>query len=525
MPRTTRNPLLLALVVSVAHVCTARELIVYSRIPGRAPSDHYRCRISFEGDVETSEAFVLQTKAPVSNRVNGYFQNTRNWTASFINVEFSGAPLVVEISRVTGEPITKAKVRPEGANQSVVVRDGKVFLTIREPMHISVDVDGQMEDRYTGMGYDGPPVHSMLVFANPVIHDRPVLGEPGVLAAKPGAMPPKDGSWKTLCFMPGVHDVGLAFPIGSRQSVYIPGDAVVHGTFRVVEDGGKARNARLFGYGVISGERIAYIGRMGMSKEERAKGRPLDGAAADSRFEGVTFIDPSYHTVHIWGAIAEAPNTFANLKILGWRANGDGINAFAFSTIKNCFVRTSDDSFYLGRNVHISDTVIWNDSNGASIRLCGAPNQGGERSSFTNINVIYHRARWHYWSGGRVISFRGAGPGATIRNVLVDNVVVEDPRPAFPPFYFTMEQEAPVETRQVMENIVIQNVVQHHPGVTAGLDENRGRPRNTMLGLNEDNTFSNITFRNCRYRGKVIRSFSDGDFKTNEFVHDIRFGD
>ncbi len=46
-----------------------------------------------------------------------------------------------------------------------------------------------------------------------------------------------------------------------------------------------------------------------------------------------------------------------------------------------------------------------------------------------------------------------------------------------------------------------------------------------MMGLNKDNPFSNITFKNCRYMGKVIKSFSDGNFKTNEFVRNIKFED
>ncbi|MHC5055301.1 MAG: glycoside hydrolase family protein [Planctomycetota bacterium] len=503
----------------------AETLIVYSRIPGRAPSDHYHCRVSLEGHGEFQEAFVLQTRSGPSDRKNGYFPNTSNWTASFVNVEFSGAPLLVEISRVSGEPVAKAKVRPEGKTTPAVVRGGKVYVTIDKPMNISVDIDGQMEDHYTGMGYKGGPVHNMLVFANPVMEDRPRLGAPGVHAVRPGSEAPRDGDWRTLYFLPGVHDIGQVFPVRAGQTIYIPGDAVVHGTIHTKSDRGKTRDIRICGYGALSGEKLPYTGRMDLPKHERAKGRPLNGSAAGSRFEGITFVDPSYHTFHVGGQDPEAPNVIDNIKILAWRANGDGINAFSHTRIRNCFIRTSDDSFYLGRDVHISDTVIWNDSNGASIRLSGAANQGDETSSFTNINVIYHRAYWHYWAGGRAISFRHAGPGATIRNVLVKNVVVEDPLPAFPPFYFTMDGKSTTKRRQVMENIIIQDVVQHHPAVEGHHDKKRGKPRNTMMGLNEDNPFSNITFRNCRYMGKVIRSFIDGDFKTNEFVRNIRFED
>ncbi len=88
-----------------------------------------------------------------------------------------------------------------------------------------------------------------------------------------------------------------------------------------------------------------------------------------------------------------------------------------------------------------------------------------------------------------------------------------------------MDKKSTARNKQVMENIVIQNVVQRHPAVKGRHDERRGKPQNTMMGLDEDNPFSNITFRNCRYMGKVIRSFSDGNFKTNEFVRNIKFED
>jgi hypothetical protein len=502
-----------------------KQLVVYSKIPGRPASEHYLCRVSLNGDTKTREAFVLQTKSLPSTGKNGYFANTNNWTASFINVEFAGAPLLVEISRISGKPITKAKVRPQGKTKPAMIKDGKVYVTIDKPMHLSVDIDGQMEDHYTGMGYKGGPVHSMLIFANPVIENRPDPNAADVHLVKPGAKAPTDGKWETLYFLPGVHEIGTKFLITGGQTIYIPGDAVVHGTIHVARGQRNNRDMRICGYGVLSGERLPYTGNQGKSSAQRAGGRALNGSASNSRFEGITFIDPSYHTIHLGGQDAKAPNIYEHLKILGWRANGDGINAFGFSKIKNCFIRTSDDSFYLGREVHISDTVIWNDSNGSAIRISGAANRGNETSSFTNINVIYHRAYWHYWDGGRVISFREAGPGAKLRNVLVKNVIVEDPRPAFPPFYFTMAKTSSSKNKQIMENIVIQNVTQLHPGQTSGGDKRRGKPQNTMLGHNKDNPFSNITFKNCRYLGKVIKSFADGDFKTNEFVKNIRFED
>ena len=57
--------------------------------------------------------------------------------------------------------------------------------------------------------------------------------------------------------MPGVHDVGLDFMIHANKSYYIPGDALVHGTFTgdVAEHGD---NIHIYGHGTLSSDKIPH---------------------------------------------------------------------------------------------------------------------------------------------------------------------------------------------------------------------------------------------------------------------------
>ena len=76
----------------------------------------------------------------------------------------------------------------------------------------------------------------------------------------PGEEAPTDGNWKTLLFLPGVHNIGLNFRLHSNRfffhlyvlrkggtrckeffdrSYYIPGDAIVYGT---MNNGGKSEH-------------------------------------------------------------------------------------------------------------------------------------------------------------------------------------------------------------------------------------------------------------------------------------------
>ncbi|TNF46938.1 MAG: T9SS type A sorting domain-containing protein, partial [Bacteroidetes bacterium] len=475
---------------------------------------------------EWKDAFVLQTisKPEVKDangaNLTGYKNNLLNWTASWIAFEFSGTAVEVEISKVGGSAIKKAMVRPVGHASAAKIENGKAYITFDKPANVNVDIDGQMEDRYTGMGYSGPPVHTISLFANPVFKE-PKLTNPKVYALNPGETIPADrSSWDTIYFKPGVHHIGTPFQISSGKVLYIPGNAVVHGTIHPPDTWGASAsyNWSVYGSGALSGEEVA-----------RAPGekwnKPFTYQANRVRLEGFVVVDPAHHTFNM-NNNDENPakvNVYKNLKILGWRINGDGLNAFRNSEITDCFFRCQDDHFYYGGdNVKISNCVCWSDYNGAVVYVTkGAKNM--ESSYFKDIRVIYHRAGWHYWEGGRVISFRDRKPGNTIKNVQIKNVLVEDPFPAFPPFYFKMSNPDNSSASIDYDNIIIENVVQEHPGVSGSGDNTYGKPGNTMLGLDEARKFKNITFKNCSYNNKWLGSFEDGNFLVNKYVENITF--
>ena len=96
--------------------------------------------------------------------------------------------------------------------------------------------------------YNGPPIHTVTIFANPFLDNKPSLDDGGVLYVSPGEMPPEEGTWHTLYFLPGLHDIGHSFTVHRDKSYYILGDAVVYDTMDNME-WGKAANATIFGHG------------------------------------------------------------------------------------------------------------------------------------------------------------------------------------------------------------------------------------------------------------------------------------
>jgi len=167
-----------------------------------------------------------------------YFDYLKDW--SYTNIEMSGA-VEFEISKVNGDPITKAVVHPLSKGIATTIIDGKAYFTMGEPALVAIDIDGQMDDTDTGNNnvdgsfYAGDPIHTLSVFANPIM-DKPDPGDAGVAVVNAGDPLPDPSTYETLYFGAGIHNIGIDFRVKSYKSYYIPGDAIVYGIFSNYSD-------------------------------------------------------------------------------------------------------------------------------------------------------------------------------------------------------------------------------------------------------------------------------------------------
>ncbi|WP_439130874.1 hypothetical protein [Polaribacter sp.] len=507
---------------TINHICS-QELIVYNNIPGRATSDYYQCRVKFENANKSKweDAFVLQTRAKEKSEdpEDAYYKILRGFTASWISFESDyKEKVIVEISRKDGTPITKATVRPVGQALPANIIDGKAYVTFFEPANVNVDINGQMEDNYTGFGYNGPKVHTITLFGNPIFK-KPDVNNPTIKVLQPNEdIRTLDRSkFKTVVFAPGIHDVGLSYKIHSDETYFIPGDAIVKGTMHPKDAWGNSasKNFKVYGSGTFSSEHIVRH----PDDDDDKSVKPFTYQAEGAHLEGFVIADPAFHTFNMNHSTGKgAPNIYKNLKILAWRKNSDGVNAFRNSEVSDCFFRVQDDAFYLGtKNVNQHHNTVWNDANGAVLFLQNI--EDGSSCIFSDVKVIYQRAMWHWWHGGRTVSFRELRPGKKLANIHVKNILVEDPLPAFPPFYGRITGNKKSDKEVVLKNIVFENIHQTHDGVSTSLDAKKGKARNTLKGLDNLRMIKNITFKNCSFKGKPLTSFEDGNFYT-QFVDD-----
>ena len=157
---------------------------------------------------------------------------------------------------------------------------------------------------------------------------------------------PRPDDPNVIYYGPGIHEVGsLTVPGG--KTVYVAGGAIVRGVikpdekFRISSYSGLKTYAPTF---TLKGEKIVFRGRGivdGSNCTTHARNL-LVVRGQDIQIEGVILRDSSTWTIPIRQSDRV---TVKNVKLLGYRANSDGIDICNSRdvTVDSCFIRTLDD--------------------------------------------------------------------------------------------------------------------------------------------------------------------------------------
>jgi hypothetical protein len=441
---------------------------IVTDVPGRAPSRDFLAEVNSNGSWVPVYVFTSVSLVAEKSPTNGYFSHLDNWTVSWVSSQLpvgGGGALLLRVRRAGGAPIRSAAAHPASASACVAnVSGGAVYLAATASARIAVDIDGAMDGTDTGPSYAGPPVHAFAWFVDGAPSaGLPDPAAPGTIVVRPGDALPNASAldpmrWPTVIFAPGVHRVAsppngwTVLTLAANTRYFLCAGAVVHAA---LAGPGSAANVRLDGFGVLSGEEMARAGDFNVSPQG-----VRTGLAANATFEGFSLVDfPNHHL--ILGSAGGSVNTLANVKVLGWRANGDGLHVFGNWDVTDLFMRTQDDSMYLscGENCStvFSRVTTWNDANGCAF-IFSAGGGDRERAALLDSDVIYARASWAWWSGGRAFCHRGAATGVSMSGVRVDSVRVEDALPSLNAMQFDLTGDgAPVHNAS-FENVEFRNV-------------------------------------------------------------------
>ncbi len=510
-------------------------LVVYKDVPGLAPSEFYTVKVrSAATNNEWVECYAnitrslynrLEPGVPiVSNKKEHYYPTVADWSHTYSNIEMSRGSLVeVQISakngfKIKGSNFVSANAHPVQKASKPTVVDNIVYFTVSNPGQIVIDINGQMDETNTGPGYVGAPVHTVALYANPVIK-KPVLASAGVYEVKAGEVPPTNAAtYTTLYFGPGVHNIGRGFKVYSNKNYYISGDAIVYGSFNNL-NAPSAQNVRIYGYGTLSGDSIKHPNYDPDFKNPNHPDYNDDKAwkviftwyCTNFRVEGISISNSQFHTINFSTGNLKTKETFVEwVKVVTWRGNGDGIgNAHE---INDCFIRTQDDCTYVKGDR--KRCTFWTDVNGAAFVLAGMPSATDRKILIEDCDVIYPRHCSLTWNGGRVFSRRAdqapKEAGVTKVDVTFKDIRITDP-------YQTLETFQMISKDGTKES-----------GSYSGIKFiNISSVKTPVAGENQivgwpSSPWSDITFDNVMLGSKRITQMSDFALMTPN-VSDIKF--
>jgi hypothetical protein len=527
----------------------------------------------------------------------GYYYHLKDWTHTYVNFEMrEGTKVEVQISRLDSTAITAAVVHPNRAlkprtttslpNPNPAVAGGKAIVTLIKPCLIAVDINGQMDKNHTGAGYYGDPkapiakpaIHTISIFANPLIAKPKTDGtDPNVVRKFPkDGMPQLTGTGKTLVFMPGVHYIQSPSQLKSGCRYYIPGNAIVYGTFNGTEkdgndpdkDGDGNTNIRIFGHGILSGsmnrhpgfyktsgkykttvvikdsqgkiiykigDMVPYVKDQQIPLDERTRepqqteNNKFRAIAIDSakgvEIDGITIVDSPQISIEMSGSYQtdiKKQNFVKWVKMIHWRANSDAINTSTNINIEDCFIRNQDDSLGVG-NASVKRVVQWNDANGLAFKMGELSKVPTDRDIvIEDCDVIYSRCI--FAGGGQVFAIdgkpEGGAPKVYGKRLIFRNIVIEDPKPTKGIFFISLGD--PLKDKGP-GSVSYEGVTFDTITITA-LPDDKDLPalfktssKPTLRGFSATSEIRNFTFKNLTVGGKkvITNNFIQGT--TTEF--------
>lgn len=369
--------------------------------------------------------------------------------------------------------IKSVKVLPSSYGVKAEVRDGAAFVDVLPGQNLTVEING---DEY----------HSLHIFANEVEKEKVDRSDPDV-----------------IYFGPGVHRIGRLV-VRDNQTLYVAAGAVLMCDTSDKPEGGPyhpsitlaGKNIRVCGRGIIDGSLCPNLARNLMCVEK----------CSNVIIEGIILRDSGVWTL----PVRHSENvTIDNVKILGYRANSDGIDICNSRKVlvQNCFVRTLDDLIVLKtlqngdecRDVTVRRNVLWNEVAHA-LSIGAEINHDISNVVFEDCDIIHDKGR--EWSL-RVYHC----DNALVKNVLFRKIRIEESQ-SFISLWINKAVWSSGNGRGHIDGVSFKDI-------TASRVTN---PVIEILGYDGTHKVENVSFSNIKVEGKS----ADAEMlRVNEFTDKI----
>jgi polygalacturonase len=294
--------------------------------------------------------------------------------------------------------------------------------------------------------------------------------------------------------------------VKSDQTVYIEGGAVVRGNFKT--DGG--RNIRFMGRGILD-NRLSAKGSV----------RPIEISQCENVLvDGIILTEN-----RSWSApcFASKKVVYNNLKVVSSNDWDDGIDIVGSQNVlvNNCFIQSKDDCIAIKAGVNyftnfssdirvdsivVQNSVFWNGIWGNALEI------GFETRTDTIQNISFRNCDIIHVEGPEGTFTIHNGDRALVRNVLYENIRVEDAQGWLIDFKILFSQYSKDKQRGRIENVVFKNIQV----------EGEHLPYSQLIGFDEKCNISGVVLDgfylhgirvNSTYNGLIATKFADIQFK------------
>lgn len=408
--------------------------------------------------------------------------------ASFASWDMRGP---VEVEVLSRRPVESVAIRPTARGIQAKVDGNRIRFRLDAPQQITVEVNGWHK--------------ALHLFANAPEATLPNPQTPGV-----------------RYFGPGVHRPGV-IEVENNQTLYIAGGAVVYGAVHAKD----ASNIKILGRGILDG-----------SEFERNPAA-IDGCIHLERCKNVTIDGLILRDPNVWcvSTFVCSDVAISNLKLIGlWRYNSDGIDICNSQrvTVRNCFVRSYDDSLVIKgltafrdvpvQDILFEDCVVWNDW-GRALEV-GAETCAPEfaRITYRNCDVIR--------TTNIALDIQHSDRAA-VKDVLFEKIRMEvddvnyaeqiqktrDEKYVENPNYcprFLVLEIVKTQNSQDAERGTMQNVVVRDCSISG-----KPLPHSYLRGFDPAHSVRDVTITNLKINGKLVEKLEDAAIHIGPNVQNV----
>jgi hypothetical protein len=401
--------------------------------------------------------------------VRGTGTNHVTGNSSMASFDFAGR---VEVEITSSRPVASARVRPLSYGIRPSVHGRVLTLTLDRPHNLSVEVNGDI-------------CGNLQLFANPVEKRRPSPSDPDVIYFGPGIhLLPKKKKWREL-------------DIPSGKTVYLAGGCIIQGSFVC----SKVHDVRIIGRGMI--DQGDHGGGVRISNSQHVEVSDI--------FTRGCFTGGSQNVrIH-------------NVKCISYGRYGDGMDVICSRDviIDGVYNRNSDDCIavyatrgdYTGgtRDVTVQNSTLWADvAHPILVGTHGSTKhpESIENLTFRNLDILDQSEAQLDYQGCLALN---AGDSNLIRNVLFDNIRIEDIRQGqilnLRVFYNRKYNTSP---GRGIENVTFRNIT--YTGTHAEVSQ--------IIGYDDSRMVKNVRFENLVINGVHISDHmkKPGWYKTSDMA-------